>query len=349
MEQSWMWWGGFLVAVLAMLAVDLGVFQRRSHQIRFKEALLWSIFWIAIALVFNLGLWLGWIGSYPPAERSHAAITFLTAYLLEKSLSVDNLFVFSVIFSYFAVPPKYHHRVLFYGILGALVFRAIFIFGGLWLIEKFAWMVYVFGVFLIITGIKLGLAKDKEIQPDRNPVLRLARAVLPLTNHYVDGHFITRHTPSPDDGPDLIAPHCEGAKLVAPTAGRLLATPLLLVLIFIEVTDVMFAVDSIPAVIGVTRDSFIVFTSNVFAILGLRAIYFVIAAFVKMFHYLSHGLAVLLVFIGVKMLTEPILHYKMKPIHSLAVVAMILTVAVVASLLRRRNTGAPAEEHASAS
>ena len=179
-------------------------------------------------------------------------------------------------------------------------------------------------------------------------MLRLARAVLPLTNHYVDGHFITRHAPTPDDGPDVIAPHCEGARPATPTAGRLLATPLLLVLLFIEVTDVMFAVDSIPAVIGVTRDSFIVFTSNVFAILGLRAIYFVIAAFVKMFHYLSHGLAVLLSFIGVKMLTEPILHYKMNPIHSLAIVAVILTIAVVASLLKRRNDALAAQKPASA-
>jgi len=309
MEQSWTWWVGFNAFVLVMLTVDLRVFHRRSHEVKFKEALLWSAMWILVALLFNLALWRGWLGSYPPSERLHVAANFLTGYLVEKSLSVDNLFVFAVIFTYFAVPATYHHRVLFYGILGALVFRAIFIFGGLWLIQQFHWMIYVFGAFLIFTGIKLGLAAEKEVQPEKNPVLRLLRRVLPVSAHYEGGRFLTR------------------------VDGRLLATPLLLVLVFLEMTDVMFALDSIPAVIGITHDPFIVFTSNILAILGLRALYFVLAAFMKMFHYLSHGLGVLLVFIGVKMVTEPIFNYRLSPGISLGIVALVLATAVVASLL----------------
>ena len=309
MEQGWTWWVGFNGFVLAMLAVDLRVFHRRSHEVKFKEALLWSAVWIFVALLFNFGLWRGWLGSYLPHERLHVAANFLTGYLVEKSLSVDNLFVFAVIFTYFAVPATYHHRVLFYGILGALVFRAIFIFGGLWLIQQFHWMIYVFGAFLIFTGIKLGLAAEKEVQPEKNPVLRLLRRVLPVSAHYEGGRFLTR------------------------VDGRLLATPLLLVLVFLEMTDVMFALDSIPAVIGITHDPFIVFTSNILAILGLRALYFVLAAFMKMFHYLSHGLGVLLVFIGVKMVTEPIFNYRLSAGISLGIVALVLATAVVASLL----------------
>lgn len=309
MEQGWTWWIGFNVFVLAMLGIDLAVFHRRSHEIKLKEALLWSAVWVLVALLFNLGLWRGWIASYPPDERLHVATTFLTGYLVEKSLSVDNLFVFAVIFTYFAVPAAYHHRVLFYGILGALVFRAIFIFGGLWLIEQFHWMIYVFGAFLIFTGIKLGLTKDKEIHPEKNPVIRMLRAVVPITPHYVAGHFVTRFD------------------------GRWMATPLLLVLVFIEITDVIFALDSIPAIIGITHDPFVIYTSNVFAILGLRALYFVLAAILRLFRYLSYGLAVLLVFIGCKMVAEPILHAKMSPALSLCIVAAILAIAILASCL----------------
>lgn len=307
MEQSWGWWLGFGVFVLAMLGVDLGVFHRRSHEVKLKEATLWTLLWIVVALLFNLGLWQGWVGAYDPGLRPRVALEFLTAYLLEKSLSVDNLFVFALIFTYFAVAPRHQHRVLFYGILGALVFRAVFIFGGLWLVERFAWMIYVFGIFLILTGLKLAFSKERQIQPERNPVLRLMRRILPVTDHYSEGRFVVRQ------------------------AGRVLATPLLLVLVLLETTDVMFALDSIPAVIGVTRDPFIVFTSNVFAILGLRAAYFVLAAFLRMFRFLSIGLAVLLVFIGGKMLVEPWLHIPVG--SSFIVVGSVLVIAVIASLI----------------
>jgi tellurite resistance protein TerC len=307
MSQSWAWWIAFNAAILVMLAIDLGVFHRRSHEVRIKEALFWSIVWTVVALVFNLGLWLGWLGQYGAAARGKAAADFLTGYLLERSLSFDNLFVFAVIFTYFAVQPVYHHRVLFYGILGALFFRAVFIFGGLWLIQMFEWMIYVFAAFLIFTGIKLAAGKEREIQPEKNPVLRLVRVVLPVSERYDAGHFFTR------------------------VDRRWRATPLLLVLLFLEMTDVMFALDSIPAIIGVTRDSFIVYTSNILAILGLRALYFVLAAFMRMFRYLSYGLACLLIFIGLKMIAEPLLHVRVPSGVSLAVVAVVLTAAVVLS------------------
>jgi tellurite resistance protein TerC len=310
MEQGWAWWIGFNAAVLVMLALDLGVIHRKSHEVKFKEAMFWSVVWTLAAGVFDLGLWLGWFGTYPPEARGRAALEFLTGYLIERSLSFDNLFVFAVIFTYFAVPRIYHHRVLFWGILGALIFRAAFIFGGLELINRFEWMIFVFGAFLIFTGVKLGLAKDQEIQPEKNPIVRLMRRFVPLSPGYVGGKFLAR------------------------VDGRRLATPLLLVLVFLETTDIVFALDSIPAVFGITRDAFIVFTSNIFAILGLRALYFVLAAFMKMFAYLSYGLAVLLVFIGAKMLAEPLLHQKMPVGVSLGIVAVILAVAVVASILK---------------
>jgi tellurite resistance protein TerC len=313
MGQSWTWWIAFNAAILFMLAIDLGVFQRRSHEVRMKEALFWSVLWTVVAFVFNFGLWLGWFGQYGSTERGKAATDFLTGYLLERSLSFDNLFVFAVIFTYFAVPTVYHHRVLFYGILGALVCRAAFIFGGLWLIDRFAWMIYVFGLFLLFTGIKLAVGKEQQIQPEKNPVLRLIRAVLPVSAQYDAGRFFTRFD------------------------GRWCATPLLMVLLFLELTDVMFALDSIPAIIGVTHDKFIAYTSNILAILGLRALYFVLAAFMKMFRYLSYGLALLLIFIGVKMIVEQLLQKHVPSGVSLAVVAVVLTIAVVASCIRPKR------------
>ena len=309
MEQGWAWWIGFNVFVLAMLALDLAVFHRRSHAVKLKEAMLWSVLWTVIVAPFNIGLWLGWFGEYPVAERAHVAVNFLTAYLIERSLSFDNLFVFAVIFTYFAVPAAYHHRVLFYGILGALIFRAAFIFGGVTLIERFHWMIYVFGAFLIFTGLKLGLSKDKEIEPEKNPVVRLMRAFVPMTPGYVGGRFFARHE------------------------GRLMATPLLLVVVVLETTDVIFALDSIPACIGITHDPFIIYTSNVFAILGLRALYFVLAAIMRMFRYLSYGLALLLVFIGCKMVVEPLIQHKLSAGVSLGIVALILAAAIGASML----------------
>ncbi|MCG3126200.1 MAG: putative membrane-bound redox modulator Alx [Phycisphaerae bacterium] len=312
------WWVTFNLFVLAMLALDLGVFHRKSHEVRFREALTWSGVWIALALLFNLGIYAGWFGDYPAADRGRVAIEFLTGYLIEKSLSVDNVFVFAMIFSYFAVPAAYQHKVLFYGILGALLCRAAFIFGGLWLIEHFAWTIYLFGALLIITGIKMVWAKGKQIDPEKNPIMRLSRALLPVRSQFDGDRFITRD------------------------AGRWAATPLLLVLIFVETTDVIFAVDSIPAIIAITTDPFIVYTSNVFAILGLRALYFALASFMKMFHYLTYGLAVLLIFIGGKMLAHAGLGYKMPVGASLGIIALILTVAIAASLLAAPRTPRPA-------
>jgi len=314
--HSWEWWLGFILFVLLMLALDLGVFQRRAHEIHMREALFWSAFWVLLALLFNLGLWLGWFGSYPPERRGQVALEYLTGYLIEKSLSLDNIFVFAVAFRYFAVPARYQHRALFYGILGALVFRAIFIFGGLWLIAKFAWMIYVFGGFLIITGVKLGLSGDRPVEPQKNPLLRLLRRFLPVSPTYDAGWFFTR------------------------VGSRRYATPLLLVVAFIEMSDVMFALDSIPAIIAITRDPFIVFTSNIFAILGLRALYFALAAFMRMFRYLSAGLSVLLVYIGGKMIVQAAFDWHVPVAISLGAVCLILGTAVVTSLLSQRaNSG----------
>jgi tellurite resistance protein TerC len=309
MQISLPWLIGFNAFVLAVLAIDLGVFHRKAHEIRLKEAIAWVIVWVALAMLFDLGILLGWFGTYEPAARPRAALEFLTGYLIEESLSVDNVFVFAVILSYFAVPPSYQHRVLFFGILGAVVFRGAFIFMGLWLIEKFEWMMYLFGALLVVTGIKMGMAKDKEIEPERNPVLRLTRRVLPVTEGYRGTKFLTR------------------------IDGRLLGTPLLLVLVFIETTDIIFAADSIPAIMAISQDPFIVYTSNIFAILGLRALYFAVANFMRMFHYLHYGLAVLLVVIGCKMLAQAAWHVKLPILGSLGLVAGILGVAVVVSIL----------------
>ncbi|MBI3668206.1 MAG: TerC/Alx family metal homeostasis membrane protein [Acidobacteria bacterium] len=298
MGTLWLWIG-FTAFVLLMLAIDLGVFHRRAHAISLGEAAAWSVVWVVVSLAFNLGL-LHWYGPKP-------ALEFFTAYLIEKSLSVDNLFVFVLLFRYFAVEPRYQHRLLFWGILGALVMRGAMIGLGVVLISRFAWVLYLFGAFLIYAGAKMMLQKDEEIHPERNPVLRWARKFLPLTKHY------------------------EGQKLFVRSEGLWRATPLLLVLLVVEATDLAFAVDSIPAVFGVTRDPFIVFTSNVFAILGLRAFYFLLAGVLPYFRYLSVGLSLVLMFIGAKMLAE---HWV--PIStgvSLAVVGAVLTVAVVASVI----------------
>ena len=323
MEVSMGWWIGFLAFVVTVLVLDLSVFHRRSHEIGFKEALGWTAFWISLAVIFNLGILLGWFGNFAPEMRKQAALEFLTGYLVEEALSMDNVFVFAVIFNYFAVPAMYRHRVLFYGILGALIFRGIFIFGGLWLLEKFDWMMYVFGGLLILTGIRLLWAEEKEIHPERNPVIRLIRRVLPVTPGYVGGSFLVR------------------------VDGRLLATPLLLVLAFVETTDILFAVDSIPAIIAITQKSFIVYTSNVFAILGLRALYFCLANVMKLFHYLSYGLSFLLVVIGAKMLIAAWFHYHLPTAWSLGLVAGILAVSIIASVLfppRDKDGGGISEE-----
>jgi len=296
-------WILFNVFVLAMLALDLGVFHRKAHEVKVKEALVWSAVWIALALLFNVGIYF-WRGP----ER---ALEFFTGYLIEKSLSVDNIFVFLLIFSYFRVDALYQHKVLFWGILGALVMRAIFIAAGVTLIQQFHWVIYIFGAFLILTGIKMALQKGKEIHPERNPVLRLFRRLMPISDRYVEDKFFVRLN------------------------GRTFATPLFVVLLIVETTDLIFAVDSIPAILAITIDPFIVYTSNVFAILGLRALYFALAGVMRLFHYLHLGLSVILVFIGIKMLLVDI--YKIPIVVALSVVAGILVVSVVASVLRPRK------------
>lgn len=309
MEHGWILWVGFNLFVLGMLALDLGVFHRRAHAVTLREAGIWSAVWVALALVFNGLIYWAW--------GTEKALEFLTGYLIEKSLSVDNLFVFLMIFSYFAVPAVYQHRVLYWGIVGALVMRGIFIATGVALLNAFHWMIYVFGGFLIITGIRLMFSTDKEVEPERNPILRMVRRLLPVTTRYHGQSFFVR------------------------LEGRIWATPLLLVLVVVETTDVVFALDSIPAIFAVTRDPFIVYTSNVFAILGLRALYFLLAGVMEMFRFLQIGLAFVLTFVGCKMLIAEF--YKIPIGISLGVVASILAIACIASLLfpKKEEAAAP--------
>jgi len=271
-------WGGFCLFILIMLAIDLGVFNRKPHEISYKNAAIWSAVWVALALLFA-GLLFGPLGFelFGPA-RSQKGLEFLTGYLIELSLSVDNLFVFLLLFSYFKVPPKYQHRVLYWGVLGALVMRVTMILAGTTLINHFHWIIYIFGIFLVYTGIKMLRGGDTDVDPENTPIVR----------------FVTRHVP--------IVRHYERRKFFTVVDGKRVGTLLLLVLIVVEVTDLVFAVDSIPAIFGVTTDRFIVYTSNVFAILGLRTFYFLLAGVVEKFHYLKTGLGIVLGFIGVKML-----------------------------------------------
>jgi tellurite resistance protein TerC len=299
-------WAAFGVVVLGMLALDLGVFHRTSHEVRFREALTLSAVWIGLALLFNVGVWL--------ALGSQAGLEFLTAYLIEKSLSVDNVFVFALVFGYFAVPARYQHRVLFWGIVGALAFRAVFIAGGIALLEAFHWTVYVFGAILLVTAIRLFFEKDKEIHPERNPVLRLFRRFVPVTEHYEGERFWVRRD------------------------GRWWATPLFVALLLIELTDLLFAVDSVPAVLAVSRDPFIVYTSNVFAILGLRALYFALAGVLRLFHHLHYGLALILAFVAAKLLLSGVV--KVPTALSLCVIAVILAGSVAVSLRWPRREAA---------
>lgn len=303
-------WVGFNLFVLAMLALDLGVFHRHSHTVSVKEATIWSAVWIGLAMVFNLGIFLFWERLMPGSgyTSSEAALAFFTGYLIEKSLSVDNIFVFVLLFSTFAVPAAYQHRVLFWGVLGALVMRAALILVGATLIKEFHWIIYIFGAFLVFTGIKMALHRDETLDPTGNPLVRLLRRLMPVTESY------------------------EGDKFFVRRAGVLMATPLFLVLLLVESTDLIFAVDSIPAIFAVTTDPFLVYTSNVFAILGLRSLYFVLAGMMDRFHYLKLGLSAILTFVGVKMLLVDI--YKIPVALSLGVIAAILTLSVIASLVR---------------
>jgi tellurite resistance protein TerC len=295
-------WIGFTVLVLGLLALDLGVFHRDAHEVSFREALGWSVVWVSLALAFNG--WLAWQhGAQPGLE-------FLTGYLIEKALAVDNIFVILLVFATFAVPSAYQHRVLFWGILGALVMRAAFIFAGAALLERFHWIMYVFGGFLVVTGIKLFFQNEAEIHPERNPIFRLFTRLVPSVSKYHGSHFTVRKN------------------------GVIHATPLLLVLVCIEATDLVFAVDSIPAIFAVTKDPFIVYTSNIFAILGLRSMFFLLAGVMDRFHYLKIGLAMVLVFVGMKMTLMDVYHV---PIGiSLGVIGLILGGAIVASWLRLR-------------
>jgi tellurite resistance protein TerC len=306
-DTLWLW-VGFNAFILAMLALDLGVFHRRSHVVTVREALTWTGVWVALALVFNAGLW-----HFAGGAR---ALEFFTGYVIEKSLSVDNVFVFALLFSYFAVPRRFQHKVLFWGILGALVMRGVMIAAGALLITRFSWIIYVFGAFLLLTGIKMIWKREAEIHPERNPVVRGFKRLMPVTRRYQGDRFFIRRR------------------------GIWAATPLFIVLLTVELTDLVFAVDSIPAIFAVTTDPFIVYTSNVFAILGLRSLYFALSGALEKFHHLKVGLGLVLGFVGVKMLLS---HspWKIDTLVSLGVILGILTTTVLTSLVRPRKSDSP--------
>ncbi len=296
-------WIGFTAFVLAMLALDLGVFHRAQRPVKVREALVWTGVWIGLALLFNVGVYL-WFGS-------GAALQFLTGYVIEKALSVDNIFVFLLIFSAFSVPAALQHRVLFWGILGALVMRALFIALGAALLSSFHWVIYLFGIFLLVTGIKLLLQRNQEVHPERNPLFRLFQRLVPSVPDYRGGRFTVVEN------------------------GRRFATPLLLVLVAIEATDIVFAVDSIPAIFAVTNDPFIVYTSNIFAILGLRSLYFALAGMLGMFRHLKIGLSLVLIFVGIKMLLAGL--YPIPIGVSLAVILALLGGSILTSIRVNRR------------
>jgi tellurite resistance protein TerC len=298
-----LFWILFNLFVVAMLALDLGVFHRRAHEVRFREALAWSALWIVLAAVFAAIIYF-WHGRVP-------ALEFVTGYTIELSLSVDNLFVFLLIFRYFRVPSEDQHKVLFWGIIGALLMRAIFILVGVSLIRRFHWIVYAFGALLVYSGIRLFTEAGSEVHPEKNPVLRLFRRWVPVTQDYHAGKFFVRQP-------------------------ALLATPLLVVLLVVETTDLLFAVDSIPAVLAITLNAFIVYTSNVFAILGLRSMYFALAGMMEIFHYLHYGLSVVLIFVGVKMLVSH--YYQIPTLVALGVVAGVLLLSVLVSVIHPKQT-----------
>lgn len=299
MNESTVLWAGFNIFVLGMLALDLGVFHRKSHTVTVREALIWTGVWVTLALFFNLFIYF-YFGE-------ELAVEFFTGYLIEKSLSVDNIFVMIMIFSYFQVPQEYQHKVLFWGILGALVMRVIFIFSGIELIHRFHWLIYIFGGFLIFTGIRMLTAGDAQIEPEKNPIIKLARRMFSVTSTF------------------------EGDKFFTKREGKTWVTPLFLVVILIEATDLIFAVDSIPAILAISEDPFIVYTSNVFAILGLRSLYFALSGIEKYFHYLKFGLSAILVFVGLKMCIVDF--YKIPVTISLIVIVFLLAIAMIASVL----------------
>lgn len=296
--HAYVWWTLFGVITIGLLALDIGVFNRKAHEVSLKESLWWSLFWTVIALLFMIVVYY--------SNGSEGAMLYLTAYVVERALSMDNLFVFLLIFTYFQVPDKYQHRILFWGIIGALAMRFIFIFAGIVLINKFHWILYVFGVILIYSGIKMLGDDDEEMDPEKNPVLKLFRKIMPVAENYRGGRFFIKQ--------DL----------------KWFATPMFVVLIVIETSDVIFAVDSIPAVLSISQDTFIVYTSNIMAILGLRALYFALAGIMKIFRFLNYGLAVILSFVGVKMLVSGFFHISTS--ISLLVICGVLTFSIMASI-----------------
>ncbi len=296
-------WIGFSVFLIIMLALDLGVFHKESHVVEFREAMIWSGIWVGLAVLFNIGVFF-YCGEVKGLE-------FMTGYLVEKSLSVDNVFVIALIFTYFSVPRQYQHRVLFWGVIGALIMRAILIAVGATLIREFAWIIYIFGAFLVFTGIKMYFQKNEGIDPDKNPVVRFFKKFIPVTDEYNKEKFFLIKN------------------------GKRFATPLFIVLLMVETTDLIFAVDSIPAIFAITQDPFIVFTSNAFAILGLRSLYFALAGVIYKFYYLKAGLSVILVFVGIKMMLIDI--FKIPIGISLGFVSLVILISVIASVLKNRK------------
>lgn len=307
--EYWWFYLAFTAFVLLMLALDLGVFHREAHKVSFKEATVWSIVWVSLALIFNGLFYYYTTTNFGAAEGTRLSLEFLTGYIVEKSLSVDNIFVFVMVFAYFAIPAKYQHRVLFYGIIGALIFRAIFIAAGSYLMQ-FQWIIYIFGAFLIITGIKMMLVPDKEIDPEKNFLIRLFKRFVSVTNKLHGQNFFVREN------------------------NVLHATPLFIALLFLELTDIIFAVDSVPAIFALTKEPMIVFTSNIFAILGLRAMYFMLAGAVDKFHFLKYGLSVVLIFVGLKMAFLNDWYGGKFPItYSLGFILGTIALSIVVSLL----------------
>ena len=309
-----LWWLSFLVFVLLMLVLDLGIFNRHAHVIKIKEALLWSAVWVLLALLFTVGIYFGWIGGFAPEQRYPLALQFITAYFIEKSLSIDNIFVFALIFKYFSTKPEHQHKVLFWGIVGAFIMRAIFIFAGVALINTFHWLLYIFGGVLVISGIKMITHSNEEIHPESNPLISLMHKLIPTAKEYHGEQFFVRKN------------------------AKLYATPLFAVVVVIEWSDLVFAVDSIPAVLAISTNTFIVYTSNVFAILGLRALYFALGGMLKAFEHLHYGLSAVLIFIGIKMLCMDV--YKIPTGTSLSVVAICVLSSILASIFTQRRGAA---------
>lgn len=307
--EYWWFYAGFLAFVGFMLALDLGVFHKKEHDVSFKEATIWSVVWVSLALIFSFGFYQYSLQKFSPEIANTVWLEFLTGYVIEYSLSIDNIFVFVLVFSYFAIPSKYRHRVLFYGILGALIFRAIFIALGSVLMQ-FHWVIYLFGAFLIFTGIKMVFSSDAEIEPDKNILIRILKKFMPVSNELDGKNFFTRKH------------------------GRLAATPLFVALLFLEFTDIIFAVDSVPAIFAITKEPLIVFTSNIFAIMGLRSMYFMLNGAVDKFHLLKYGLAVVLVFVGLKMVyLNDAFGGKFPISYSLGIILGTIAISVVASLM----------------